>query len=352
MTVRYHTRHGELLPEYACQRQGVQTAVPACQRVPGAGIDAVVGEILLAAVTPVALEVALQVQTELEARSEEADALRRQQVERTRYEAEVARRRYMAVDPDNRLVADALEAEWNCRLRDLAGAQESYDRAREADRRSMSEEQRARIHRLATDFPALWRDPKTPQRERKRMVRLLVEDVTLVKADDIKVHVRFKGGQTTSVSVPIPRNAWQLRQTAPEVIAEVDRLLDHHTDSEIAVVLNQRGFLSGEGKGFHRLIVRDIRWQYGLKSRYDRLRDAGMLTAKETAEALRVAPSTVATWRRHGLLRAHRYNDKGGHLFERVDGDAPTKRQGAKLAERRRFPAVLPIEGEEVQCGA
>jgi hypothetical protein len=115
-----------------------------------------------------ALEVALSVQQELQVRCEETDRLRRQQVERARYEAELGRRRYMQVDPDNRLVADELEAEWNRRLRALTDAQEEYGRQRHADRAVLDEEQRRRILALATDFPRLWQAPGTPDRERKR----------------------------------------------------------------------------------------------------------------------------------------------------------------------------------------
>src|SRR5215472_11347087 len=105
MTVRYHVRHGRLWPEYLCQREGIEHAQPRCQQVPGRGIDEVIGELLVEAVSPVALEVALSVQQELQARLEEADRLRQKQVERAQYEADLARRRYMRVDPDNRLVA-------------------------------------------------------------------------------------------------------------------------------------------------------------------------------------------------------------------------------------------------------
>jgi len=99
MTVRYHSRRGHLSPDYVCQREGIEHAEPICQHIPGSNIDEAVGAILVEAVTPVTLEVALAVQQELQSRLEEADRLRQQQVERSRYEAELARRRYLRVDP-------------------------------------------------------------------------------------------------------------------------------------------------------------------------------------------------------------------------------------------------------------
>jgi hypothetical protein len=128
--------------------------------VPGVGVDQVIGELLLEAVKPLALEVALAVQQELDGRAEEADRLRRGQVERARYEAELAQRRYLHVDPANRLVADSLEADWNRKLRALAEAQEDYERRRQADSLLLDEQKRQQVLSLATDFPRLWGDPR------------------------------------------------------------------------------------------------------------------------------------------------------------------------------------------------
>jgi ferredoxin len=145
MTVRYHVRRALLVPEYLCQQEGIACAEPPCQRIPGAGLDAAIGQLLMEAVTPVALEVALVVQQELQSRWQEADRLRQTQVERARYEANLAQRRYLQVDPDNRLVADALEADWNKKLRALTDAQQQYERQRESDQRVIAADQRARI---------------------------------------------------------------------------------------------------------------------------------------------------------------------------------------------------------------
>lgn len=182
MTVRYNARDGKLLPTYTCQRRRIERGETACQLIPGQHIDDAVSRLLLDAVTPMALEVTLTVQTELESRAKEADRLSSHQVERARYEADLARRRFMKVDPDNRLVADELEAEWNRKLRALTDAQEDNERRRQSERVALDEGQRARILALSADLPKLWHEPTTPDRERKRIVRLLVEDVILRKA--------------------------------------------------------------------------------------------------------------------------------------------------------------------------
>lgn len=349
MTLRYHVRGGSLTPTYVCQHAGIEAAEAICQSVPGHVVDEAVSRLALDAMQPVALEVTLAVQQELQQRLDEADRLRRQRVERARYEADLAQQRFMQVDPKNRLVADALEAEWNDRLRDLSAAQTQYEQQSQSDRVLLDEPSRQRIRALAADFPRLWRDPHTPDRERKRMMRLLVEDVTLTMGEQITVGVRFKGGALQTFKLPRPLCAWEARQTDPQVIEQIDRLLDDHTVGQIAPLLNRRGLRSGEGLPFTANIVARLCRSYQLTSRYDRLRAAGKLTKSELAERLGVSTATIKTWRRHGLLRGHPYNDKPQCLYDPPDHAAPAKRQGRKLAERRRFPEVLTERSNEVQ---
>lgn len=334
MTIRYHVRGDRRVPDYMCQRRGIKTGQPICQLVNGGPVDEAIGKLLVDAVTPVTLEVALAVQKELESRCDESDRLRHQEVERARYEADLARRRFMHVDPGNRLVADSLEAEWNQTLRALSEAQERYEKQKQTDGTALSDKQRASILALAKDFPRLWHDPRTPDRERKRMVRLLIADVTLLKGTDIRAQVRFNGGATHTLHLSPPKSAWQLRKSAPAVIAEVDRLLEDHTEAEIAELLNRQGLMSGMGKRFHRLIVRRIRSDYRLKSRYARLRARGLLTISEMAKRRHVCQTTIKLWRRAGLLAAHRYDDKGQYLFESPGADAPVKHQRQDKAKR------------------
>jgi DNA invertase Pin-like site-specific DNA recombinase len=314
MTVRYHSRRGALLPDYLCQRDGIQTGTRICQHVPGAGIDTAIGTFLVNTLTPLALESALAVADELAARADEADRLRAAGVERARYHAEQARRRYLAVDPTNRLVAESLEADWNTTLRELAEATDDYEKAK-TNAATLSEEQRRRITALAADFPTLWHNPTTPTRERKRMVRLLIEDVTIRRDSAITVHIRLKGGQTHSLAVKPPLTAGELRKTPPAVVSAIDTLLDEHTPAEIANILNQRGVVSGMSQPFHRLIVWNIIREYRLRDREQRLRNAGMLTLAEIAEHLNVHPLTVKRWRRASIITGHPYNDKGECLY-------------------------------------
>ena len=255
-------------------------------------------------------------------------------------------------DPANRLVADALESDWNSKLRAVEEAQQEYERRRQGDRRIFTEEERARIVALATDFPRLWQSAETPDRERKRMVRLLLEDVTLLRDQQITLHVRFKSGVAKTLHLPLAPNAWQKRMTRAPVLEEMRTLIGEHTDRETAALLNARGLSSGTGKPFTPWIVAKLRRKFGLKSIYLRLREKGMLTGQEMAKLLGISPRYVKIWRAHGLLSAHVYNDRGEYLYDPPGPNPPRKMQGlrGKLCNRPRFIPVISDRTEEVQC--
>ncbi len=335
MTVRYRSRREGLNPYYLCARERIETgSAEKCQSISGGAIDRAVGELLVELMTPLTLDVALQVQDELAARAGEADLWRAQLVQRAREEADLARQRFMQTRPDNRMVADVLEAEWNARLRALDEAQRELERGRAEPGQGLDDGQRERILALAGDFPRLWNDPATPHRERKRMARLLIEDVTLTKATR-SLGVRLRGGATRQLTWTPGPLASEIHKTSAEVVAEVDRLLNDHTVGEIATILNERGYRSGHGHAFNPMLVRVVRDKYALKSRRQRLRERGLLTALEAADRLGVSDETIYRWHRAGLLHGHACNDRRGYLFEIPD---PPPSKQPKRSKQRRFP--------------
>jgi DNA invertase Pin-like site-specific DNA recombinase len=341
MTIRYHARGGKELPTYLCQRDGISNARPICTAIPGHTLDEHVGALLIATLTPLAAEAALQVSAELRQRAAEAGALRAAHLERARYHADLARRRYLAVDPANRLVATTLEADWNTALRALNDAQAAYEKAREQHTATLTPAQKNRISQLVTDLPGIWNDPATPMRERKRIARLLLTDVTVTRTrDTITAHIRLPAGQHHTLTLPVPPDAAQLRKTPTAVLTAIDELLDHHTHTEIAAILNQRGLTSGEGRPFTITMIQRVIRTYQLPSREQRLRAAGMLTLPEIAAQLGVATGTIKIWHHAGLLTGHPYNDKGQCLYPPPGPNPPARTQGAKLSTRRpAFPA-------------
>ena len=334
LRVRYAARRGRLEAWYVCDRAHGSRGEPNCQSIAGAPIDEAIGKLIADRMTPAAVELALEIRGEIEARYAEADRLRRRAVERAQIDADLAQRRFMLVDPTNRLVADTLEREWNDKLRALANAQEERERGRQEAQFVLDDAIRDRLIAMMSDFATLWRDPGLPNRERKRLLAYIIEDVTLVKLaaeGTTKVHVRFKGGKTEILTAQNPKSSAQQVKTQQMVIELVDKLLDDHVYSEIADILNQKGIRPGgsarQGKAgarFTDLRVAYLIHQYRLRSRYDRLRDRGMLTKAVVTARLGICESTLKRWVEHGLVARHAYSGQA-YLYEAPGPNPPVK---------------------------
>lgn len=356
--VRYVARRGGLESWYVCDRADGTGGEPYCQSIAGPPIDHAVGMLVAEKMTPAAIELVLEIRREIETRQEEADQLRGRAVERAQIDADLAQRRFMKVDPNNRLVADALEANWNDRLRTLAAAREERERGRQADSVVLDDVVRARLIAMAADFKQVWTDQTTPNRERKRLLAHVVEDATLVKhADDgtTQIHVRFKGGSVATLTTENPKSSAQQVKTPTTIVELVDQLLDDHVYAEIADLLNDRGHRPGgaarPGQASARFTEKRVAYlahRYRLRPRYDRLRERGMLTAVEIAERLGIHPQTVVQWAAHGIVTRHAHN---GHafLYEMPRENLPTKHSSRwdRLADRA-LPQDPQLEPKEV----
>ena len=350
MRVRYAARRGRLDVWYVCDREHHRSAVPDCQSVAGRHIDEAIAALVIEHMTPAAVDLSLQIRAEIESRQEEADQLRHRAIERAQIEADLARRRFMLVDPGNRLVADTLEADWNDKLRALATAREDYERARRDDERLLGEAMRDQLVAMTADFNRLWADPGTPNRERKRMLDLIIEDATLVRLPaegTTKVHVRFKGGRTQTITTVNRRSSAQQVKTQPGVVEIVDKLLDEHTYAEIAKLLNEQGIRPGSaarpGRADEQFTPRRVAYLvhcYGLRTLYDRLRDRGMLTKEEASERLNIHEQTLIRWAENGLISRQAYNDHGACLYEEPGAGVPAKHSSRWDRVVDRKPAV------------
>jgi DNA invertase Pin-like site-specific DNA recombinase len=348
MSVRYHSHRNQSVPTYWCGRRPLQRGESGlCQTVHGGALDAAIGEIVIEAMTPLAIEVALTVQQELASRHEEADRLRRQHVERARYEADLAQRRFSRSIPTI--------AWWPTHWRRtgtescvrLPRHRKTYEKAKAADASVVTDAERAELMALATDFPRLWRDPRTQMKEKKRMLRLLIEDVTLTKGDALHVDMRFVGGATRSLDLPLPKSCVELRTTDAEVVKEIDRLIDTYTDGEIADVLNERGVRTVVTTPWTAARIGRLRTIYHLTDRRTRLLAQGHLTPQDVAARYGVVLSTVHLWRRRGLLRAHPTDDRGNYLYEIPPEDLP-----AKYAHKREYQPEPVSSSQNTSRGA
>jgi DNA invertase Pin-like site-specific DNA recombinase len=354
MRARYVARRGRLETWYVCGQAQTSRGEPTCQSIAGRPIDIAIGELIAAEMTPAAIELALEIRKEIEARHDDADRLRLRAVERAQFEADLAQRRFMLVDPSNRLVADTLEREWNDKLRALASAQEDKERERQTDRIAVDGAIRQRLLAMTTDFKTLWCDVSLPNRERKRLLAYIIEDVTLIKLPaegTTRIHIRFKGGRTETLTTQNPKSSAQQVKTDPKVVELVDALLDGHIYPEIADILNGRAIRPGgsarQGQAdaqFTALRVAYLANEYGLRSRYDRLRDRGLLTRAEAASHLGICESTLIRWVEYGLVTRHAYNAHA-YLYEAPGPNPPIKRSSRWDPLTERVAAIRQTDG-------
>jgi hypothetical protein len=317
MTVRYRQNSTKLIPVYTCQRDRIENGAKACQTVAGEKVDEEISKLLLEMINPLAIKAAIKVQNELGARKLEADKFYDQQVERAQYEAELAKKRYMSVDPGNRLVATELEASWNQKLRHLEETRQKLTEKKEKDLAEVGQAARKDITRIASDFPKIWNSPNVSFREKKRMVRLLIEDVTVKNVDKKTIaSIRFGASTTKTLIIDRKLSMCEIRKTKKEIIAKVDELTDNHIPSEVADILNRQGCRLWDGSMFSLKSVRYIIRTYGLKSRYTRLREKGYLSLPEKMAETGYSQKQIFQMRNEGKIISYRATERNEYLYE------------------------------------
>lgn len=332
MSVRYHTRRGSLLsPDYNCYGSQKRFGSKHCQTVQGDMLDKKIVDLVVETISPSSLEIALGVQNELKTRMEETQRLHYRHVEKAQYEMDLSKRRFMSVDPINRLVADELELDWNNKIQEYRKTKNEFEDKRQKEVYEITEVQRQKILSLAVDIPNLWNNPKTTIKDKKRIIRLLIEDVTLIKNEtEIVAQIRLRGGQNNTVVVRAPKSAWIEKKHSPEVVEKINTLLENHTDGEAAHILNEAGLTSGTGKTFSSERVSVIRRAYKLKSFYSHLRMKNLLTIKELCEKYNVTRYTVYDWRNAGKIKGIKYDDVGRYLYSDPNFKVTINSEGIK----------------------
>jgi len=261
MYVHYSGRQGEQVV-YQCNSARARFAEPTCQKVPGRRVDLLVAEKLLAALTPAQIELSLAALQELERQQTELAQQWQRRLEGARYAARLAQRRYEQVDPDNRLVARSLEADWETGLKEIQRLESELERLMKQQCTSLNENQRQVLCALAQDLPLLWQAPSTTCKQRKQLVELLIADVTLTRRDDqVCVQIRWHTNQLETCHFVVQTRALA---TPANVIQSIAELYQTYSDEQIAQILNQQGLLSAQGQAFCPAIVADIRRNHDL----------------------------------------------------------------------------------------
>jgi hypothetical protein len=248
-------------PYYECMRRKLEGA-PCCG-LGAAAVDELVGQQVLHALEPAALELSLQAQQQVHEERERLHRHWQQRLERATQEARRAERQYQAVEPENRLVARTLEQRWEEALRQERTLQEEYDRFLLAQPRQLSADERERIQALASDIPALWHAPATTAAERKEIVRLLVDRVVVhVRADSerVTVAIAWRGGLTTTHEIRRSVARYESLADYSQLLARIRQLRqDGLTIAAVAEQLNQEGYRTPKSrKGYTATTIRKL----------------------------------------------------------------------------------------------
>src|SRR6516164_5660066 len=265
LSTRY-TGNGGLYPSYDCNsRSRDASPLRHCMSLPAKPLDDAIAARLLTAVTPLTIKLALEALTTLEARDKAIAAQWRRRIERARYDADLAERRYEEADPSNRLVASTLEKRWNDAMQRVIELEaEVADFERQA-MRSLMPDQKQQILQLGKDFPRLWKAPTTSACDRKRMLRLLIHDITVVKGAEPKLlhlQIRWQGGATETIDVRRQPNRAEAVRYPDTFVAKIRTMAERYDDEEIVRWLNGEGLTSSTGKPFTVSIVRWIRFKH------------------------------------------------------------------------------------------
>jgi predicted DNA-binding transcriptional regulator AlpA len=224
-----------------------------CLNVGGTVIEQAVADAFLQAITPAAIEAMRLSVEQLQAHHDAALSQWRLEVERARYEAERAERRYRAVEPENRLVARGLESEWENRLRDLATAESELRRHEQQRPSAITAEQLKVIQTLGSDIGEVWRATTTTDRDRKELLRTLLEEVILnLKRAEGRAHMTlcWRGGAFTTLNIPVPKFQPRGPRTDEDTISLLRRLAALYPDEVIAGILNRQGRKTATGERF------------------------------------------------------------------------------------------------------
>jgi len=296
-----------------------------CWTVAGARIDAAVEQLFLDTMVPSELELALAVDHEVAGHAEELAQQWRARREQAAYEARRAEKRYKAVDPDNRVVARTLEREWESKLRELEEVERQYTEARRTKRVELSPDDRTRVRELARDLPAVWRSPVTPPADRKAMMRLVIEAISLspieVPRRATRIKVAWQSGTVTEIEVPRPHRR-DLFRTPPPAVERMRALAaaGRH-DEEIAEILNADGMRTGRGLAWNTWAVRWTRKTERIcrvapdRPRRELLPDQfpdGRYSVAGAATRFGVTMDVIRAWVRRGLVPGER-NDFQAH---------------------------------------
>lgn len=311
LNTRYKGNNG-ICPTYQCSQRWTALEPHHSVSIGAKHLDHAISERILVALKPQQIEIAIKAFEELEQRSQSLEKQWLMKIERAKYESQLAQRRYQEVDPSNRLVAGTLEKDWNDALTNLQEVLIQYEEYKKKSMLTMVKDQKESLLSLANDFPRLWNASSTSSKDRKRILRLLIKDITVEKFKEerkVVLHIRWQGGGVEDIDVILPEplrygNKWK---HSGEIINRVRELSLTMTDQQIAKKFCQEGLKTKNGNSFTRRTIASIRFNYGIPVISSRLAE---LSVKQVAKKFNVSHHTVRYWIENNMIRARRLGQK------------------------------------------
>ncbi|MBX9804242.1 MAG: recombinase family protein [Alphaproteobacteria bacterium] len=310
VTIRYKG-HAGVCPRYECNyRKNQGMGKSSCLSVGAPALDQAISQRVLRAITPAQIEIAIQAFEELEQRNQSLEKQWLMKIKRAEYEAQLAQRRYEEVDPSNRLVAATLEKDWNDALTFLQEVQSQYTDYQKQNILVTTKEQKENLLTLAKDFPRLWNAPSTSSKDRKRMLRLLIKDITIEKSKTerkVILHMCWHGGALESLEVPIPPPSYERWRHSDEIVNRVRELALTLTDREIVEKFNQECLRTNKGNPFTLYSIEWIRFKHKIPATLPRPDE---LSINQAAEKFNVSHHVVRYWIERKMVNARRLRQK------------------------------------------
>lgn len=352
LTVRY-TGNGGVYPTYECnylRKEGLSKT--SCLSAACHLADPVIANRVVEILTSDQIHIALKALEEIESRDAAVNHQWRMKIQRAEYEAQLAQRRYEEVDPSNRLVAATLENRWNEALLRLEQVHREFNEFQQREQLAVTPKQKEQILALANDFPRIWNAPSTQAKDRKRMLRLLIKDITVERSQSKRqliLHIRWQGGKCEDLSVTIPAPIHERLRYPQETVNRIRELASFYCDQLIAERFNQDGLLSAKKKPFTDAMIKWIRYRYKIPTLSKR---SDEYTVGEITQKFQVSPNVVYYWVERGILSArmikpgfpywitldknkitelHEWVENSSHMTNSKRKQSPTQTEGGAL---------------------
>jgi len=316
ITVRYQG-HGGIAPYYQCSwRRKEGSGTKDCLTMRCEPVDHAIAERVLSVIEPQQIQIAVRALEELENRQQGVSKQWQLKLQRAQYESDLAQRRYEEVDPSNRLVAATLEKRWNDSLADLDTLQQQYNEQVNNNKVYNISSKKEELLKLTKDFPKLWHSQSTSSKDRKRILRLLIKDIT-VKISDIPkqaiLYLRWQGGATEEMSVALPPKSSDKWRCSPDIIEQIQTLAKSMTDQEIVELFASKALKTNKGNPYTLYSIKWIRFKYNIPS-YN-LRKPGEYSINEVAHKFDVSHHVVRYWIEKGIIDARKAHNNRFWIF-------------------------------------